>query len=36
MAMTTEFALTAPSRAEIDALAGPTVIEFGTSWCGYC
>lgn len=26
----------APSRAEIDALAGATVIEFGTDWCGYC
>ena len=25
-----------PSRAEIDALAGPTVLEFGTSWCGHC
>lgn len=25
-----------PSRAEIDALRGPTLIEFGTSWCGYC
>ena len=25
-----------PSRAEVDALAGPTVIEFGTSWCGWC
>ena len=36
MTMTTEFALTAPSRAEIDALDGPTVIEFGTSWCGHC
>ena len=36
MAMTTEFAVTAPSRAEIDALGGPSVIEFGTSWCGYC
>lgn len=27
---------TEPSRAEIDALAGPAVIEFGTSWCGHC
>lgn len=26
----------APSRAEIDALPGATVIEFGTDWCGYC
>lgn len=36
MPMTTEFARTAPPRADIDALQGPTVIEFGTSWCGYC
>jgi thioredoxin 1 len=25
-----------PSRAEIDALPGLTVIEFGTNWCGIC
>mgnify|MGYP000847562383 FL=1 len=25
-----------PSRAEIDALEEPAVIEFGTDWCGYC
>jgi len=25
-----------PSLEEIDALAGPTLIEFGTSWCGHC
>jgi len=25
-----------PPRAEIDALAGPVVLEFGTSWCGHC
>ena len=25
-----------PKRAEIDALAGPAVIEFGSPWCGYC
>jgi thioredoxin 1 len=25
-----------PSRAEVDALLGPTVLEFGTDWCGYC
>ena len=25
-----------PTRAEVDALAGATVIEFGTSWCGWC
>jgi len=25
-----------PPREEIDALAGATVLEFGTSWCGWC
>jgi thioredoxin 1 len=23
-------------RSEIDSLPGAAVIEFGTSWCGYC
>jgi len=23
-------------RAAVDALPGPTVLEFGTSWCGVC
>lgn len=25
-----------PTRSEIDALRGPALIEFGTSWCGHC
>jgi thioredoxin len=25
-----------PTRAEVDALAGPAVLEFGASWCGWC
>ncbi len=25
-----------PTRADIDALTGPAVLEFGTNWCGYC
>jgi thioredoxin 1 len=25
-----------PSRAEVDALTGPVVLEFGADWCGYC
>lgn len=28
--------LEAPSRAEIDAMAGPVLLEFGTDWCGHC
>lgn len=34
--MNTAYAETEPSRAEVDALAGPAVVEFGTPWCGYC
>lgn len=26
----------APARSEVDALPGPTVLEFGTGWCGWC
>lgn len=25
-----------PTRAEIDALAEPVLIEFGTAWCPHC
>ena len=25
-----------PTRAEVDAFTEPTVLEFGTSWCGFC
>jgi thioredoxin 1 len=25
-----------PTRPEVDALRGPAVVEFGTSWCGFC
>jgi thioredoxin 1 len=36
MAFTTHFHTPEPTRAEVDALAGATVIEFGTGWCGFC
>ncbi len=25
-----------PTRDEVDGLPGPTLLEFGTSWCGHC
>lgn len=25
-----------PSRADVDAMAGATVLEFGANWCGIC
>lgn len=25
-----------PSRADVDALPGATVLEFGANWCGIC
>jgi thioredoxin 1 len=27
---------TEPARAEVDALAGPTLLEFGSPTCGHC
>jgi len=36
MAMTDAYAPNEPARAEIDALDGPAVIEFGSPWCGHC
>ncbi|WP_332672318.1 thioredoxin family protein [Aromatoleum sp.] len=34
--MNTDYATVEPLRAAVDALDGPTVVEFGTAWCGYC
>jgi thioredoxin 1 len=36
MALNETYAATEPTRAEIDALEGATLIEFGAPWCGYC
>jgi thioredoxin 1 len=34
--MNAQYADKEPPRAEVDALAGPTLLEFGSPWCGYC
>ncbi len=36
MAMNRVYAQREPARSEIDALEGPTLVEFGTPWCGFC
>jgi thioredoxin 1 len=36
MAQQSSPTLPEPPRSEIDALDGPTLLEFGTSWCGHC
>jgi len=36
MPMTTTYASKEPTRPEVDALPGATLVEFGTPWCGYC
>jgi len=35
MAMNEVYAAIEPARAEVDMLDGPTVLEFGSPWCGY-
>ena len=34
--METTYATNEPARTDVDALAGATVVEFGTGWCGWC
>lgn len=36
MTMTNDYLTVEPARENIDVLDGPTLLEFGTSWCGYC
>ena len=36
MAFTSDYSGREPTRAEIDAIPGPLVVEFGAPSCGYC
>ena len=36
MPMNTTYAAVEPARAEVDALQGPALLEFGAPWCGFC
>lgn len=36
MSATREYEANEPLRSEIDGLNGPTLLEFGSPWCGYC
>ncbi len=34
--MNHQYAEQEPARADVDALPGPLLLEFGSPWCGYC
>jgi len=36
MTFSAEYKTSDPSRADVDALPGATVVEFGNPWCGHC
>jgi len=36
MGYTADYADVEPTRAEIDAIAGPLIVEFGAPWCPHC
>ena len=34
--MSTVYEAVEPTRQQVDAIEGPSLIEFGTPWCGHC
>ena len=34
--LNTHYAEAEPARAEVEAIAGPALLEFGSPWCGHC
>lgn len=36
MSMTERYDANPAERSQVDSLAGATLIEFGTAWCGHC
>ena len=34
--MSVGYAEVEPKREEVDAMPGPTLVEFGSPWCGHC
>ncbi len=34
--MSARYETNGPTRAEIDAMPGAVVVQFGTDWCGHC
>ena len=36
MAFAQEYTVPEPTRSQVEALRGVSVLEFGAPWCGYC